>query len=393
MSQLRITRRTLLASTLAASLALPVGAQADDPIRLGLVSPLSEPGDARSGAAIQRTAELWAEVVNAGGGIDGRPVELAIYDDQGRVEVGASAVERAITEGNVSAILGIWSSSVVLAQMEVVNRYNVPMLAFYSWADDITGKNYPQIFRIGPYNSQIAAQMVPFVEAQGYGNVVVLAEDTAYGIGFADAFREAMDSSGSSANLEIVQFEAQTQDLTATMSRVSAMQPDVVIVQAVFAATNLSIQQGREVGLRADIVTGWDWPLLPDYWDTVGSAGEGVIYPTFSDPSLNVTPTGQAFVAAYSDKYGSEPAIFQYYLWDNFNAVRAAIEASGSAEPATLVETLPGVRFEGTIGEISFIQEPGTVNFNQWDAFAMFFKRLNNVGDGEADAELVFSTN
>jgi branched-chain amino acid transport system substrate-binding protein len=29
------------------------------------------------------------------------------------------------------------------------------------------------------------------------------------------------------------------------------------------------------------------------------------------------------------------------------------------------------------------------VNFHQWDKFAMFFKRLNKVGDGEKEAELV----
>lgn len=386
-----LTRRTLIGTAvgLAAVAAVPSMAQAaDDVITLGLVSPLSEPGDARSGEAIKKTADLWVKMTNEAGGIDGKTVKLAVYDDQGRVEVGAAAVERAITEANASAILGIWSSSVALAQMEVANRYNVPLLAFYTWADEFTGKNYPQVFRIGPYNSQIAAQMVPFVKEMGYEKVVVLAEDTAYGLGFADSF-EAATKGVDGLDLEIVQFQAQTQDLTAVMSRVRAMEPDVVIVQTVFTATNLSIKQGREVGLQADIVTGWDWPLLPDFWDTVGEAGIGVIYPTFSDASMAVTPTGQTFIDAYTKEYGSEPAIFQYYLWDNFNAVKAAIEKAGTAEPAKLVETLPDVKFEGTIGEITFRNEEGTVNFHQWDKFAMFFKQLDNIGDGDAEAELV----
>ncbi len=117
------------------------------------------------------------------------------------------------------------------------------------------------------------------------------------------------------------------------MSKVAASAPDVVIVQTVFAATNLSIKQGREVGLKADIVTGWDWPLLPDFWSSVGEAGVGVVYPTFSDPSLNVTVTGKKFVEAYKAVYGNEPVVLQYYLWDNFNAVKAAIEKTGSAKP------------------------------------------------------------
>lgn len=386
------SRRTMLAAMAGGVVwgILPgVGLAADD-IVLGLVSPLSEPGDARSGEAIRKTGELWVKTINDAGGIDGRKVKLAVYDDQGKVEVGVSAMERAITEADASAILGVWSSSVAIAQMEVAKGYNVPMLAFYSWSDEVTSKNYPQVFRIGPYNSQIAAQMVPFVKERGYGKVAVLAEDTAYGLGFAEAFGKAAAQVLPDLSLEIVQFQAQTQDLTAHMSKIAASQPDAVIVQTVFAATNLSIKQGREVGLKADIVTGWDWPLLPDFWSTVGEAGVGVIYPTFSDPAMTVTPVGKAFIDGYKQAYGTEPAIFQYYLWDNFNAVKAAIDATGSSEPARLVEALPDIRFEGTIGPVFFRNEPGTVNFHQWDRFAMFFKRLNNVGDGEAEAELIY---
>jgi len=385
------SRRTILTTiaSAAASTLLPAVGVAADEITLGLVSPLSEPGDARSGQAIKKTADLWVKMINDAGGIRGRMVKLAVYDDQGKVEVGASAMERAITEAKSSAILGVWSSSVTIAQMEVAKGYNVPLLAFYSWSDEITQKNYPQVFRIGPYNSQIAAQMVPFVKQRGYKKVVVLAEDTAYGLGFAKAFQEAIKALPN-VSLDVVQFQAQTQDLTAHMSKVAASKPDAVIVQTVFAATNLSIKQGREVGLKADIVTGWDWPLLPDFWSTVGEAGVGVIYPTFSDPSMSVTATGKTFINAYKAAYGSEPAIFQYYLWDDFNAVKAAIEATGSSEPAKLVEALPNVKFEGTIGPVFFRNEAGTVNFHQWDKFAMFFKRLNKVGDGESHAELLY---
>ena len=361
------------------------------PIVLGLVTPLSEPGDARSGQAIRQTAEVWVKTINAAGGIKGRPVELAVYDDAGKVEVGAQGVERAITEKKASAIVGMWSSSVVLAQMEVAKRYNVPLMNFYSWSDDITAKNYPQVFRIGPYNSKIAEQTAQFVKARGYKKVVMLAEDTAYGLGFGKSFTEAAKRVAG-LDVETVKFQAQTQDLTAVMSKVAADAPDAVIVQTVFAATNLSIKQGREVGLKADIVAGWDWPTLPDFWPTVGAAGKGVIYPTFNYPSLATTGQGKAFVAAYKGAYGSDPAIFQYYLWDDLNAVKAAIEKAGTADPAKLVETLPSVSFEGTIGPIKFKEDKGTVNFNQWDEFAMFFKQLQNEKDGDAQGKLLFSS-
>ncbi len=395
-SRSKTRREVLSALGAAAILASMTSAQAEQswtsgPITLGLVTPLSEPGDARSGQAIRQTAELWVKTINAAGGIKGRQVELAVYDDAGKVEVGAQGVERAITEKKASAILGMWSSSVVLAQIEVAKRYNVPLMNFYSWSDDITAKNYPQVFRIGPYNSKIAEQTAQFVKARGYKKVVMLAEDTAYGLGFGKSF---VESAKRVANLDVetVKFQAQTQDLSAVMSKVAASSPDVVIVQTVFAATNLSIKQGREVGLKADIVAGWDWPLLPDFWPSVGAAGKGVIYPTFNDPSLTMTGQGKAFVSGYKTAYGSDPAIFQYYLWDDFNAVKAAIEKAGTAEPSKLVETMPGVTFEGTIGPVAFKKQAGTVEFNQWDDFAMFFKQLNAEKDADAQSKLLFSS-
>lgn len=391
-----LKRRTMLGGLPALALAASAGgARAQDwtsgPITLGLVAPLSEPGDARSGQAIRQTAELWVKTTNDAGGIGGRTVALAIYDDAGKVEVGAQGAERAITEKHASALLGMWSSSVTLAEMDIARRYNVPMMAFYSWSDEVTAKNYPQVFRIGPYNSKIAEQTAEFVKKRGYKNVVMLAEDTAYGLGFAKSFAAAAKALPG-VRMETVQFQAQTQDLTPVMSRIAASAPDAVIVQTVFAATNLSIKQGREVGLQGDIIAGWDWPTLADFWPTVGEAGVGVIYPTFNDPSLKRSAVGDRFVSAYKASTGAEPAIFQYYLWDNFNAIKAAIEKAGTAEPARLVETLPGVDFEGTIGHITFKHDKGTVNFNQWDEFAMFFKQMAKMGDGDKDAKLLFSS-
>lgn len=362
-------------------------AESDDPITFALVSPLSEPGDVRSGEAIRKTAELWVEQTNEEGGIDGRQVELAIYDTQGQPEVGASAARRAITERDTSALFGMWSSSVVLAMMEQAHRYGVPMFTFYTWSDDVTLKNYPEVFRTGPYNSQIAADTAPYLIDKGYERVTVLAEDTDYGIGFAEALDRALEGSG--IELDIVQFQAQAQDLTPQLSRIASESPDALSIQTVYAASNLSIAQAREVGYEGDIIAGWDWPELGDFWPTVGEAGVGVVYPTFFDESLELTETGSKWRELYRETYDDNPAIFQLFLIDNFEVAKAAIEQAGSADPAALVETIPTIETEGTTGQISFQREEGTVHFNQWEEFTMFFKQMTE--EGQDIGETVFA--
>src|SRR5260370_42682742 len=67
---------------LAGALVLMVGAvAAADPIKIGMVAPLSGPG-AESGRFQTQGAKLAAEEINKAGGVLGRPLELVIEDDQ-----------------------------------------------------------------------------------------------------------------------------------------------------------------------------------------------------------------------------------------------------------------------------------------------------------------------
>jgi branched-chain amino acid transport system substrate-binding protein len=356
-------------------------------ITLALVTPLSAPGDYESGQLVQKTAEMWVKQVNDAGGIDGRTVKLKVYDDQGKPEVGSSAVGRAISQDGASAIVGVWHSAVTLAEMEVVKRYNVPMIAFYSWTDEITGKNYDQVFRIGPYNKRIGQSFAPFIEEMGYKTVTVLAEDTPTGVGMGEALKdEAEDFS-----VDIVPFQAQAQDVTPELAKIASQDPDMLLINSVYPARNLAINQAKEVGVKAPIVTGWDWPVLDDYWKTVKENGVGVTYPVFFDESLKLTDTGTKFKEDYNRAEGADPVVFQYYLVDSLNAVKEAVTNADTSDPAKLVEELPNVNFEGTFGPIEFERKPGTTEFNQAAGLQVFFKQMTEVGESGDDAKLVFN--
>src|SRR5256885_14041353 len=59
-------------------------ALAQKPLKIGVLTPLSPPGDASAGQFIVRGAKMGAEDVNARGGVlGGREIELVIQDDSG----------------------------------------------------------------------------------------------------------------------------------------------------------------------------------------------------------------------------------------------------------------------------------------------------------------------
>ncbi|MBV8165930.1 MAG: ABC transporter substrate-binding protein, partial [Alphaproteobacteria bacterium] len=63
----------------AAAMVLAAPAFAADPIKIGFSSP-DTGGSAASGRQFELTAQIWAERINAEGGLLGRPVQLIHYD-------------------------------------------------------------------------------------------------------------------------------------------------------------------------------------------------------------------------------------------------------------------------------------------------------------------------
>src|SRR6185436_3738187 len=96
-------------------IAVPVSAQ--KPIKIGVLTPLSPPGDAGAGQFIVRGAKMAMEEINAKGGIMGRKVELAIEDDSGTPEKAVAGFRKLATQDQVAGVMGQFHSSAMLAAM------------------------------------------------------------------------------------------------------------------------------------------------------------------------------------------------------------------------------------------------------------------------------------
>ena len=52
-----------------------------DPIKIGFFAPITSASASADGESTRNSVELAAKIINDNGGINGRPVELVIYDD------------------------------------------------------------------------------------------------------------------------------------------------------------------------------------------------------------------------------------------------------------------------------------------------------------------------
>jgi len=375
----------------------PAGEESKAPIKIGVSTPLSPPADYKAGEINLNTVRLAVKHINDAGGVLGRTVEIVEGDDQGDTAAGVSLVQKMVNEDKVSAIVGVWHGSVALAQATAATELEVPIMMHYSWPDEITAMHSDYVFRTSPYNSQIALLLMPFIKSQGYKTVAVMAEDSAYGIGFADGMVAAAEGSG----VEVIKrvFPAQSVDLTPQLLELKAMspKPDLLIVAAVYQPMYLIPKQAVEVGLAPEchVMAGWDYPgWSPEWWETVGEAGIGVMYPTFQSKELALTSLGETFKAAFVDAYGYEPPIYAYFLYDEVMMLAEAMEAAGTDDPKAVAAALKNITFEGTTGTVTFesVDEPGSPIWNQWLGHQIFIIQFTAEGQTQDEASIAYKS-
>src|SRR5262245_62256883 len=163
----------LIAFALSAALAAPALAQ--KPVKIGVLTPLSPPGDAGAGQFIVRGAKMAMEDVNARGGVlGGRKIELAIEDDSGTPEKGAAGFRKLATQDQVTAVVGQFHSSVMAAVQVLAEQFQVPVFATQASARQVTEKHLNFTFRTHVIDPDRCVMWTRWAKEHGFKRVAVI---------------------------------------------------------------------------------------------------------------------------------------------------------------------------------------------------------------------------
>src|SRR3954468_15666231 len=144
-AQLRLNRRTILKTALAAGAAqiaspFVIGARAADAIKIGMVDPLTGVYAAVANNEVIG-AKFAVEQINAKGGALGRPLELLVEDSANDVGTGVQKTRKLIERDNVQFIIGDVNSGIAQAMAQVTNEKKVLHVVSGGHTDGITGKD------------------------------------------------------------------------------------------------------------------------------------------------------------------------------------------------------------------------------------------------------------
>src|SRR4029077_9983871 len=121
--------------------------QRADPLRIGAVFPLTGP---QSGGYAQDElagVEIARDLVNADGGVSGRPLQLDLRDLPGR-DVGPERAEELHRDG-VPVVIGAYSSDLSMPVSYATSKAGMVYWEAGAVADQLTGRGLDRVFRVG----------------------------------------------------------------------------------------------------------------------------------------------------------------------------------------------------------------------------------------------------
>ena len=326
------------------------------PIKIGGLAPLSAPGSVTGGEAM-REAMLLAECdINAKGGVLGCDIDVVITDTEGLPEKAAAMMQKLITQDGVVAVGGGYHSSVGVASKDVANSRGIPVVFAETWNDTITGDMQKYIFRIAPLSSWASGVIWKFAaQAPGVKSVVIVTENTDYGIPAAAECAEGLSKSG----IASVTFgvDIGTQDFAGIVERVKAERPDYIIVLLTGEAGYNYTQQAADAGLgpqdimfhanQAGLESKAWWENVPD-GNMAFMARIGVPETMYNDSALKLA-------ADYKSNTGKD-GIESYALeaYDSIGVIAQAINEAGSTDGDAIVTALENISHDGVLGRIYF---------------------------------------
>ena len=164
-------------------------------IQIAVVGPMLGK-DRDGGLAMLADVNLRVDGANKNGGINGRQIEVIVYDDQNNLSRARQKALEIARDGKSLLVIGHYYSSTSLEGGSTYNQYGIPAITASATAPEVTVNN-PWYFRIVPdtnLQGKLCAHYLKNVLQQTAANVVF--ETDAYGRTLKDAFVLASRDAG-----------------------------------------------------------------------------------------------------------------------------------------------------------------------------------------------------
>jgi len=340
--------------------AAPAATAAPEPLLPVVVgAALSTTGSyAKSAAWHEEAYTMWAEEVNAAGGLLGREVQLIMYDDESDPTKTTSLYERLITQDNVDLLLGPYSSACNFPAQAIAEQYEMVFLISGGTSESLYERGFDYSFCTAPgLAADYAAGFFLWIqenvpEAEWPKSIAFLWEDTLFPESCVQGSKPLAEAMG----MEVVLMEKYatgTTEFTPLIAKAKAAGAEVLFGGTYFPDSVGLVSTAAELDYCPKAIWMSVGPSEPEYGTELGELANYVWCGLHWEPTSKL-PGIAEFKEKYSARWGREPDYHAARAYASCEVLQQAVEGTNSFDNKVLQDYITKNTFPTVQGDLTF---------------------------------------
>jgi branched-chain amino acid transport system substrate-binding protein len=309
--------------------------------------------------------DLWADWVNAAGGIEVQGVKhkvrLEYGDDQSKPAVSAQIAEQMLTQDKVQFLLGPYGSPTAATVAAVAEKHQVPMVAPSAAARQVFQQGFHNLFGVLAPADQFVAAVIDW-ELTGNpkpASIAILTADDPSSLLITQGTVDYANQKGIKV-VYLQKYPAGTTNLVNLVQAAKAAKPDIFFNSGHFLEAVAAHKAAKDLDLDAKVYSYAVGPGQPEFIQALGSVADYAVTGSPWDPQarfkVDFGPTSAQFVAAYKKKYltDQDPG---WVVADGTAAglaLQLAITHANSLDPSKVRDALASLDVNTFYGRLKF---------------------------------------
>jgi branched-chain amino acid transport system substrate-binding protein len=328
----------------------------------------------------KKTALMLQEEINKKGGINGHPLELVIYDDEGDSTKCALAVRKLITQDKVCAIIGPSLSGLSLAVVPEAEKHEIPLVscaASYKIVtkDPETGEQWKWVFKTPQSDSMAVEAIYTHMKKHGISKIAIMSVTSGFGASGRGELLRLAPKYGMTIMAD-EKYGPKDTDMTVQLTKIKGKAPQAIVNWSIGPTQVVMVRNWKELGMTTITLYQSHGFGSRKNIELAAGAAEGVYCPLGACNIAEILPNDHpqkrvtmGYLRAYTAKYSEPLSSFGGHAWDSLSMVAKALNAVGpdKAKIRDYLENLKG--FVGQHGVFNF--SPKDHNGLTKDAFQM----------------------
>jgi branched-chain amino acid transport system substrate-binding protein len=337
-------------------LAAPIGARAEDTVKIGVILPFSGQF-ADLGTQIGDGMALYMQ--QHGDTVAGKKIEI-IRKDVGGIapDVAKRLAQELVVRDNVDILAGFALTPNALAVADVSTQAKKFMVVMNAATSIITTKS-PYLARTSLTTPQLDEVLGDWAAKHGIKTAYSMVSDYGPGIDSETAFVRGFEAGGGKM-VGSVRVPVANPDFSAFAQRAKDANPEAIFIFVPGGAQPAALGKalaGRGITPNNTKILGGGEIAMEEARKAMGDDAIGIVTAFNYDPNHD-SAMNKAFVGAYTKAFGRNPDLFSVGGYDGMALIYAALaKTGGKTGGQDLIDAAKGLRWESPRGMISIDPE------------------------------------